>query len=465
MTVTRRILIGGGAAALVAGAMPIDLAVDAAPLTDARRSLATGPMQEQPVFVTSNYGNAAGYDLYPGNPILTAPTPITIISADDLSFNTPLVANGSVFSVAFSYSGADANMIIASYDAATGEQRWSLSDYETNGFLAISDGHLVLSTRNENGFDDIVALDVSDGSEVWRFSPPADGFNSVRVSGALVTHDKWVYAAYSRGGQASDGSPFELTNVFVLSARTGRIRRTIPDIEDPTLTMGVVGDLVVAEDVLLVAGYRWLPTGTPEDLEDFWVTAFDAVDGRELWKQTHIPGTPLLRAADGLAYFLQRPADDILTQVVDLKSGELIAAVSRDEMPLFVYDGLSILGSSFAISAFDQTGASVWEWPINFDVLMEGDGGLYTGITSNTVALEGLVLNLVIVDSDNFDQPRGVLSGIDMSTGEALWQIAMDFQKETKFARINAGENCVAIWTDGYLADGTRRDVIRLFSS
>ena len=112
----------------------------------------------------------------------------------------PVVADGMVFV-------ADTSAVIHAFDARTGARRWQhqirvsgdLEDATFGGGVAYDQGRIYAT----NGVGDVVALNSSDGSEIWRVKPsgplrgaPTVAFNSVFV----MTQDNQIFALASADG-------------------------------------------------------------------------------------------------------------------------------------------------------------------------------------------------------------------------------------------------------------------------
>ncbi|OYX66991.1 MAG: pyrrolo-quinoline quinone [Sphingomonadales bacterium 32-64-17] len=112
----------------------------------------------------------------------------------------PVVAEGTLFAV-------DTSAVIHAFDAQTGAKRWEhqiivsgdLEDATFGGGAAYDNGRIYAT----NGVGDVVALNASDGTEIWRVKPsgplrgaPTVAFNSVFV----MTQDNQIFALASADG-------------------------------------------------------------------------------------------------------------------------------------------------------------------------------------------------------------------------------------------------------------------------
>ncbi|PKP91490.1 MAG: pyrrolo-quinoline quinone [Alphaproteobacteria bacterium HGW-Alphaproteobacteria-16] len=132
----------------------------------------------------------------------------------------PVVADGMLFAV-------DTDGVVRAFDAATGAARWQLTTVKSDGNRRASFGggvsHDAGRVYATNGLGDVVAIDATSGTEVWRAKPggPLRGAPTIALGNIyVVSQDNQLFALGQADGAVvwtQSGSP-ESQGVFGVAA-------------------------------------------------------------------------------------------------------------------------------------------------------------------------------------------------------------------------------------------------------
>ena len=275
-------------------------------------------------------------------------------------------------------------------DRSTGDELWLVEfGGDATVFGPAATGNLfVVGVWEGAGGGAVIALDAESGEEVWRVE-----FDSYPVAPTYL--DGVLYVA-AEGGLDAESA------MVALDADSGDElwRYDAPEAMD-------LGERVAVADGVVVA--------TAWSLEENGIGAygFDAETGEILWTFTEtdeITFDPVV--ADGIVLITELP----FAWGLDLATGEVLWSQSIGGVGggAALADGIAYYGLEDEVRAFDaSTGAEVWTSPV-------------TRIAGAPIVADGIVYTAVWRPSDEPDSHY--LHALDASSGDEVWQLALDSQ-------------------------------------
>lgn len=230
--------------------------------------------------------------------------------------NGPLVTDGDAVFVPSRGDGTSLEV----YDLADGSERWSALDRVSNGsFVGLAE-----ETVFAAAFDEVVALDRTDGSERWRTTAGADSYK-IGPEGLTPVHSPVVddEAVYVAGGASATNALDAGALVAIDRSDGSELWRFKPDAGDEESTLSAVYGLPMLHDGTLYAIGGRDDVVTNESSTSLY--AVDAADGAVQWDVT-VPSVSL--------------------QVVG--AGEFVYVVTHEQVSVYsVADGTEHASTSF----------------------------------------------------------------------------------------------------------------------
>jgi outer membrane protein assembly factor BamB len=212
---------------------------------------------------------------------------------DDRSVGPPTVAGGRVVVPIHGVVSGDEYVeepTIVAYDAASGEQSWSVTPPKRHSRIVVADGTVFALTEDFDTSGVLFALSSSDGSERWRVDVPGGFFVEPAIAGdaiivgaddrlrALETDDgseRWSVAVPNVNGVAATESTAVAggSSLHALSLADGNERWTTPYPQEDGYGSGSYVTPAIGGDTVY-AGTE----GFPGQLLAF------AIDGEERWR-------------------------------------------------------------------------------------------------------------------------------------------------------------------------------------